>query len=459
MPSPLRLLAPAALLATAACSVGPDFHRPDTTLPGSWSFDKSRPIQPADPAKLAGWWKQFHDPDLDRLVTRALDGNLDLAQATARLQQARASRQAAIAPFWPWLAASGGETQTHTHGAGHTTTDHGSLSAAWELDLFGGNRRNSEAADARFAYAIADLDATRLAITAETASGYCQLRALQDQLAVAKANLATQEHSADITRERRTAGFASDLDVANATAQVSGTRAQIPSLETATSQSAHALSLLIGCPPAELNQLLLHPRPVPTARTEVPTGIPSDLLRRRPDILRAEAGAHAATARIGVAVANLFPKFSLSGSINQQSSKLSDWLSPSARSSSFGPSFNWAIFQAGNLQADIRLQKALRDESVLAYRKSVLTALQEVEDSMTAGRNERKRNNSLADAVAANRKAVDLSVKLYAAGQSDFLNVLNAQRSLLQSENELSQSRLALANDLIALYKALGGGW
>ncbi len=163
--------------------------------------------------------------------------------------------------------------------------------------------------------------------------------------------------------------------------------------------------------------------------------------------------------RIGVAVADLFPKFSLTGSLTQQSAKLSDWLSPAARASSYGPSFNWALFQGGNLQANIRMQQALRAEAVLAYRKTVLVALQEVEDSMVACANDRKRHAALTEAVSANRIAVDLSLKLYTAGQTDFINVLNAQRSLLQSESEFSRSNLALATDLIALYKALGGGW
>jgi NodT family efflux transporter outer membrane factor (OMF) lipoprotein len=296
-------------------------------------------------------------------------------------------------------------------------------------------------------------------MAAEVALTYCQLRAIQDQISVARRNLVSQQHSAKITQDRRIAGFASDLDVANATALVASTTAQIPSLETSARQSAHAISVLLARPPGDLVALLSDSRPVPTASSSVPTGIPSDLLRRRPDIRRAEANAHAATAKIGVAVADLFPKFSLNGSVNQQSARLSDWLSPASRVTSFGPSFNWALFQGGNIQANIRLQQALRDESVLAYRKTVLVALQEVEDSMVASSNERKRHAALANAVSANLRAVDLSLKLYTAGQTDFINVLNAQRSLLQSESDFSQSNLSQAADLIALYKALGGGW
>ena len=455
------LAAPALLL--AACAVGPDFQRPDNHLPASWSFNKRPPATAANPAALANWWRRFHDPKLNLLVEQAVKVNLDVRQAAARLAQARAQRQAAASSFFPWLSADGSERESQVGGsgpaAGHARSYQGGLSASWEIDIFGGSRRNFESATARLAAAAADLDATRLSMAAEVALTYCQLRALQEQLSVARRNLVAQEHSAKITQDRRGAGFASDLDVANSTAQVANTQAQIPSLETAAIQSAHSISVLLDRPPAELVGLLSDSRPVPIASAVVPTGIPSDLLRRRPDILSAEANAHAATANIGVAVADLFPKFSLNGSVNQASANLSDWLSPSARVSSFGPSFNWALFQGGNLQANIQIQQALRDQSVLAYRKTVLGALQEVEDSIAASSNEHTRHASLAEAVTANRRAVELSLQLYTAGQTEFINVLNAQRSLLVSETEFTLSNLALASNLISLYKALGGGW
>ena len=451
-------------LCLASCAVGPDFKLPTSVVPTSWSFGKSQPsASPANPAELGRWWHRFHDAKLNSLVEQALVANPDVNIAVARLNQARAQRQGAAASFWPWLNASGSETQSAVGGtgpgSGSFSSYHGALSAAWELDLFGGNRRNVESATARQAAAAADLDATRLSLAADVALTYCQLRSIQDQLAVAHRNLVTQQRSAEITHERRSAGFASDLDVVNADALVASTKAQIPRLETSARQSCHAIAVLLGQPPADLVTMLSAPGPVPTAAAAVPTGIPSELLRRRPDIRSAEASAHAATANIGVAVADLFPKFTLNGSITQQSGKLSDWLSPSARVSSFGPAFNWALFQGGSIQANIHVQQALRDQSLLAYRKSVLTALQEVEDAMVAGSNEHKRRSSLAEAVAANSRAVELSTKLYTAGQTDFLNVLNAQRSLLQSESELTLSNLAMATNLIALYKALGGGW
>lgn len=445
------------------CAVGPDYQRPSDRMPATWSFAKHQDTPAAKPADLARWWRRFHDPKLNSLVEQAVAVNLDVKQAVARLYQARARRQASASPFWPWINSSGSEAESHSGGSGpssgHSRSYHGGLGASWEVDLFGGNRRNLESAGARVAAATADLDATRLSMASEVALTYCQLRSVQDLISVARRNLVTQQQSMQITRDRRGAGFASDLDVVNAEALVANTKAGIPLLETSALQSAHAISVLLARPPAELVAMLADRSPIPTASSSVPTGIPSDLLRRRPDIRRAEATAHAATANIGVAVADLFPKFSLTGSISQQSVKLSDWLSPAARVSSYGPSFNWALFQGGNVNANIRVQQALRAEAVLAYRKTVLVALQEVEDSMVACSNDQKRHVSLAEAVSANQRAVEMSLKLYTAGQIDFLNVLNAQRSLLQSESQFTQNNLEMATDLIALYKALGGGW
>jgi multidrug efflux system outer membrane protein len=459
--SKLLQILPGLLL--VSCAVGPDYQRPNSNMPASWSFGKGRSAPASDPAALVRWWRRFNDPKLNALVEAAVDANLEVKIAALRLTQARAQRQGAAASFWPWLSGTGSGQASDVNGsgplAGSSRSYRGGLGAAWELDFFGGNRRNVESSDARLAAAAADLDATRLSMAAEVALTYCQLRSVQDQTRVAKRNLAAQQHSANITQERRDAGFASELDVVNATALVANTQAQIPRLETAARQSAHALAVLLGRAPTELSGDLTQAGPVPTASAAVPTGIPSELLRRRPDIRSAEANAHAATARIGVAVADMFPRFSLTGSLNQQSARLSDWLSPSARSSSFGPGFNWALFQGGSIRANIRVQQALRDEAVLAYRKTVLVAMQEVEDTMVASSNEHKRRASITEAVSANRRAVELSLKLYTAGQTDFINVLNAQRSLLQSESELTLSNFTLASQLIALYKALGGGW
>jgi NodT family efflux transporter outer membrane factor (OMF) lipoprotein len=285
-----------------------------------------------------------------------------------------------------------------------------------------------------------------------------QLRGFQQEIIIAQSNLKSQTHTADVTRQKFQGGFVSALDVANADAQVATTTAQIPAFETSARQTIYNISVLLGHEPASLLEELSPASSIPLTPPEVPAGLPSEILRRRPDIRRAEAQIHSATAQIGVATADLFPKFSLTGSMafsatNKQSLK---W---DTRTWSFGPSASWQIFNAGQIGYNIEAQKSLREQAIITYRKTVLTALNEVESALVAYVNEFERHKSLVNAVAANRKAVDLSSQLYVEGQTDFLSVLVAQGSLYSSENALVQSTSNLSTDLIALYKALGGGW
>jgi NodT family efflux transporter outer membrane factor (OMF) lipoprotein len=249
------------------------------------------------------------------------------------------------------------------------------------------------------------------------------------------------------------------LDVANADAQVASTKSAIPVLETSAQQSIYALSVLLARSPGDLVKELSPTQALPVTPPEVPVGLPSDLVRRRPDIRQAEAQIHAATAEIGVATADLFPKFSLTGSLTYQNNLLRKWFNDPSQAWGFGPSVTWNIFQGGAVRSNIKVQEALRDQAFITYQKTVLTALQEVENNLIAFNKEWEHRQALMDAVTANRKAVDLATQLYTQGQTDFLNVLNAQRSLYASEDALVQSNRSTATDLIALYKALGGGW
>jgi NodT family efflux transporter outer membrane factor (OMF) lipoprotein len=261
-----------------------------------------------------------------------------------------------------------------------------------------------------------------------------------------------------VVHKRYEGGFVSALDVANADAQVATTMSQIPLLETSAQQTIYNISVLLGQEPASLLEELSPASSIPLTPPEVPTGLPSEMLRRRPDIRRAEAQIHAATARIGVATADLFPKFNLAGSIGLQANNINK-LRWDSRSWSFGPSVDWQIFNAGQVSYNIEVQKALQQQAVLTYQKAVLTAIQDVENALIAYTKEQEHQKALIDAVAANRKAVDLSTQLYVEGQTEFLSVLDAQRSLYSSEDALVQSTRNLSTDLIALYKALGGGW
>jgi multidrug efflux system outer membrane protein len=445
-----------ALLA-AGCAVGPDYKLPEPSMPAAWSGGGG----PA--AELATWWQQFDDPQLTALVEEAIRANLDLRIAATRLRQARAARGVAIGGFWPSVGASaayqrqdlpGGvppDQQSNLYQAG--------LDALWELDLFGGVRRSVESAGAEVEAAVENIRDVQVSLSAEVALAYVGLRGFQQEVLIAQENLESQRRSAEITRRRFSAGFVSGLDTANADASAFTTEAQIPVLEAGARQSIHALSVLLARPPGELLAELTPAGPLPVVPEEIPSSLPSDLLRRRPDIRAAEAQLHSATAQIGVATADLFPRFSLTGNANWQSDLLSSWWTPAGRSLGVGPSLSWALFQGGAIRSNIHLQEALRDESFLDYQKTVLGALQEVEDALIALAKEREHRTSLAGAVAANRKAVDLAMQLYTQGESDFLNVLVAQRSLYASEDALILSDRSACQDLVALYKALGGGW
>jgi NodT family efflux transporter outer membrane factor (OMF) lipoprotein len=415
---------------------------------------------------LVHWWTTFGDETLTALVEKAANSNLDLKQAEARILQARASRRIVTAGLWPSVEATGSFTRSRSGGttvggsAGTTRNLYqAGLDAAWELDIFGGVRRDVEAANADVLAAVEDRGDVLVTLTAEVALNYIDLRGFQQQIVIAQNNLKAQKHSAELTRQRFQGGFVSALDVANADAQVATTAAQIPVIESSARQTIYSLSVLLGLEPSALVQELMQASEIPAAPPAVPVGIPSDLLRRRPDIRRAEAQIHAATARIGVATADLFPKLSLSaagGFEGNKSGTLTNW---SNRFWSFGPSADWQVFNAGSIEANIELQKALKEQSFITYQQTVLTALQDVENTLIASAKEQEHRNTLIEAVTANRKAVNLATKLYTEGQTDFLNVLEAQRSLYASEDALVQSTRTVSTNLVALYKALGGGW
>jgi NodT family efflux transporter outer membrane factor (OMF) lipoprotein len=448
------------------CLVGPNYQRPAFDFTDGWAGpDESATTQPSvttpRPLEIARWWETFNDPVLNSLIRRGIEDNLDLRQAQARIRQARAGRAFARGGLWPTVDTSAAYRRSRSGGEDgdeRSLFDAG-LDAAWEVDVFGGLRRNVEAADADVRAAVEDSRDLLVTLASEIAINYADLRLIQRQLTISQENLVAQRRSADLTRRRFAGGFVSGLDVANADALVSGTESQIPAIEASRRQTIYALSVLLGQEPGALLGELSAAAPVPGTPPQVPIGLPSDLLLRRPDIRRAEARLRASTARIGVATADLFPRFSLTGSFGLSGEKLSDLGNWSSRSWSFGPTVTWPLFDAGRIRANIAIQNATQEESLLAYRSTILLALQEVENALIAYSKEQERRKALANTVAANRRAVELATQLYTQGQTDFLNVLSAQRSLLSSEESLAASDRTVATNLITLYKALGGGW
>lgn len=475
-PSPKGGLA-AALLAAwlAGCTVTPDYHPPNIDLPARWNAAP----QVADSANTAGipWWTAFNDPVLNSLIERVAHANPDLQLAEARLREARARRGVASAALAPTLDAKasyarqrdslnapgpvrvGPDGQIEPRTGQPEDLFQAGFDATWEIDIFGGRRRAVEAAQAEQDAAAHERGAVLLTLLAEVARNYIDLRGLQQQTATAQEQVAAQQDLLKLTRARNIGGLASDLDVARVEISVKELAAQLPALETSTLAAEHRLGILLGQPPAALLDELRATRPIPAAAAELPVGLPSDLLRQRPDLRRAERQLAAASARLGVATADLYPRFSLLATAGLASATAGDFFSPASRAWSIGPSVVWPIFRGGQLKATIEVRDAQQQQALIAYRQAILKALEDVENAVTAYTRERERRIALADALGTSQKAVDLARGLYRSGLTDFRDVLAAQRQLYQARNALAQSDAAVAANQVALFKTLGGGW
>lgn len=471
----IPLLAAAAI---PACTVGPTYVPPKTDL----SSNYASPLEggaTAGPADLTRWWTRLNDPALDSLIDRAVAGNLTLREAQARILEARAQRTVIAADRYPTVDVAGSYSRSRTSenigfGSFGAAASGGGIAgipgqeqdfysagfdAAWEIDLFGRVRRNVEAADADTQAAIENQRDVLVTLLAEVARNYVELRSFQQRLDIARANVRTQQDSASLSRSRSSAGLTSELDPVRAESQLASTQSQIPALEAGLRQSAHRLGVLLGQEPGSLLGELSEVKPVPPIPAEVTVGIPSDLLRRRPDIRRAERELASSTALIGVATADLFPRFSLTGSFGVQSSKIGNLFDGDSRFWSIGPAVRWPILEFGRIRGNIRVQNARQEQAVARYHSAVLVAFEDVENALVNYAREQDRRVSLSSAVDSAAIAVDLAKELNSRGLTDFLSVLDAQQQLYILQDQLAQSDRAVTANLIALYKALGGGW
>lgn len=464
------------LLLVAGCTVGPNYQRPDTTVPAAWQEGRQAGVD-TQVAELAQWWKAFNDSLLDALVERAVKSNLDLRIAEARVREERALIDFTAAGLWPTLDVSGsysrnrvsknalfsGRSSSGSSASGGFNLENNlfatGFDSSWEIDVFGGTRRQVEAARANLEASVEDRRSVLVTLLGDVAKNYIDLRGLQKRLAVAQANLKAQQETLDLTKVRFDAGLASDFEVAQAEGLVKSTAAQIPTLQTALKQTAYAIDVLLGAQPGSSWDELAKDAPVPALPPEAHVGLPADLIRRRPDIRSAERQLAAITAEVGAATADLYPKFSLTGNIGLQSISASDWFTGRSRFWSIGPTITWPVFDAGRIRANIEVRSAQQEQALRLYEKSVLTAFEDVENALVNYGNEQTRYRSLLEAAAANRRAVQLANDLYTQGLVPFLNVLDAQRTLYSSESDLAQSEAGMASNLVALYKALGGGW
>ncbi|MFO0830798.1 MAG: efflux transporter outer membrane subunit [Phycisphaerales bacterium] len=453
------------LVTLTGCTVGPNYIPPVQAVPGAWTGDQglvsARTVGSAatpSAAEIDRWWTALNDPLLTSLIERADAANLTLAQAGARLRQARAARAIAASAQSPQVSFATSASRSESSGNTRSLFRAG-FDASWEVDLFGGVRRSVEAADADLLAAGYDREDARVSLSAEVATTYLEVRSAQRQMAIARQNLDVQQQTLALTQLRNKAGFVSGLDVASARGSVAQTEAQIPASDAQARTSIYALSVLLGLEPGALLEELGAEGGIPPVPAQVPVGLPSDLLLRRPDLRRADAQLHAATARVGVAMSDQYPRLSLTGSLGTQGDKVPSLGTLADRFWSVGPSLSVPLWTGGRTRAAIEQSQAGVEQAVLAYRQAVLGALQDVETSLANYTREQQRAAALEESVAANREALDLSTRLYRAGKTDFLSVLSAQRQLYATEAQLSQSRTSVATDLVALFKALGGGW
>ncbi|MBI4842809.1 MAG: efflux transporter outer membrane subunit [Nitrospirae bacterium] len=446
------------MLALSGCvTVGPDYVSLKISAPEKWNAGTD--IKSGDAETLEKWWSTLNDPKLTSLIERSASSNLGIREAKARVREARARRGISSAGLFPTIDASG--SAQRGRGSSGTENDFYStgFDAGWELDIFGGLRRSVEAADADLEASEEGLRDVLVSLLAEVSLNYVDVRLFQARIAIAESNLAAQTETYQIAGWRNEAGLTSRLDVEEAMYSLEKTRSQIPALRSGLDEAMNRIAILLGENPGAMNEELSEYITNPVTPLEIAVGLPADLLRRRPDVRKAERRLAAQTARIGVATAGLYPQFTLSGSIGLEALELDNLFSYGNRTFGIGPGFKWNIFDAGSIRKNIEAQDALQEQALIQYETAVLEALHEVDNALTAYAGEQVRRQSLINGSNAAGRAVKLAQDQYASGLIDFQALLTAQQSLLSLQDQLAGSDAEVISNLIRLYKALGGGW
>ena len=466
------------LLLVAGCTkVGPDFVKPDAPIADNWTETGQLQLN-ATQIDHADWWGTFNDPTLDKLVNEAYNQNLTLQIAGLRILEARAQLGLAVGSAWP-------QQQQATLGATYNSPSDNAAGSAinkstwnydtgvqigWEIDFWGKFRRGIESADAALLASIADYDTVLVSLTADVANVYVVIRTFEERLAIARENVKIQERSLNIADVRFRNGATTELDVQQAKTLLFNTQATIPALEAGLRQSQNALSILLGKPPGTIQKILGQEGKIPAPPTQVAVGIPADLLRRRPDVRGAELQAAAQSALIGVAKADFYPSVALLGSIGLSATEnssttasgnsgIGEWFTSSSLTYMGGPSVTWNIFNYGQISNNVRTQDARLQQLLVNYQNVVLQAAQEVEDSTVGFVRSQEQSRYLAESVTAALRSVDLAVIQYRDGAADYTRVLNTQQSLIDQQDQSTVTRGDIARNLIAMYRALGGGW
>lgn len=459
-----RCLLPLCLL--SSCAVGPNYKTPET--PVSESFANKKQGSYSSEKTISEWWRKFNDSKLTSLVERGLSNNHDLRIAAARVEEARALRRQVRFDFFPTVTSSGGYTNSRSslaRSGGFPGVSRDAevydvgLDATYELDIWGRVRRSNWAARFDVEAAEALRHDTMVLLSAEIARAYLELRGLQNQLAVAQRNAQNQRDTLKLTESLLQGGRGTELDTSRARAQLNSTLAAIPSIESAIAQDIHRISVLVGEQPSALTPELSKPKPMPSLPSLVRIGNPAELLRRRPDIRAAEAQLGAATERVGVATADLFPRVTFNGSVALEAETFTGLGKSGADAYSFGPRISWAAFDIGRVMAQIQATQARTKQKVAEYEKSVLVALEETEDALVDFGRQRARREFLREAATASEQAAKLARERYQTGVATFLEVLDSERVMLEAQSRLAESETLTATAQVAIYKALGGGW
>ncbi|MGC9964223.1 MAG: efflux transporter outer membrane subunit [Syntrophobacteraceae bacterium] len=451
------------LIFCGCIKVGPDYKVPVSNTPAQWHMTGD-PTFTSDKMCSCDWWTVFDDPLLSRLVVEAKACNLELKTAVARIKEARAKVGIAGSPFFPVLDSTGylsreRNSANSTSFFGTDTRFNAGLNSSWEVDLFGRISRSVEAARADYQVSEEDYAYVMVSLYAEVARTYLDVRTVQARLGATEGNIASQQKVLELTQKRFSFGLATNLDVSQAENILATSEAQLPPLRELLTRSMNAVALLLGKPPGFFDDELGRPVPIPLPPPQAAVGIPADLVRRRPDIREAERRLAAETARIGVATSDLYPRLTLLGTLGFESTDAASWMSRGSVFYSLAPTLQWNIFHGGRILSQIAVQDALTEQALLQYQQIVLKALGEVENEMKAFVEARNRKEALERSVAASRRTLDLAIHLYKDGLKDFQNVLDAERTLFDSENQLAVAKGEIAVALVQLYKALGGGW
>lgn len=443
------------------CAVGPDFEKPEYgQMPKSFDAENA-PLFKAgeDGGDIEKWWKVFDDPLLNSLIERALEHNFDLNIARISVEQAGYQLGISQSGLFPVLDAKGGFAERGNMSGSSRGYTSAELGVGWEIDVFGGVRRGIESVEADYKAAEANKNAVRIKVASDVASAYFLYRFYCEDLSITRKNLETQEKTLKVIKERLENRLIAKLDYVRSEAQLRSTLSQIPSIEAQKESARYALELLLGLNSGALKEELKGVSGLPEFEKFVSVQVPAKLLERRPDIIEAEYKLHSAVAKIGEAEADFYPKFSITGNISYSAPAKANLFDSQYGSWSVGPTVSWNLFSAGKTYYNVKLQESLAKEAGVFWEKVVATAVKEVQEAMVSSVKQREKTEILKDVVKSNIDAYELSFKLFKAGELEFLDLLDVQRTMLAAEQSLLESRRQSLDNIILLYKSLGGGW